>query len=379
MPSTFLIAWDKRLLSLDKFAKTCKAIPRKLLIIVASLDFCFTVVAFFGKEELKKIAFLKTDYYDTIASYIPGVVNHLSAPAGKTICCIVSVIIVIACLFRLFYRKPALLIAHSTMGHDLTVLDENLKKSFYIKLANIEHMLPSQNAQTDEIIAALKFQDKAFNTIKQTNWRSNVFYYGVAHTPLIFRLGYQFGQTQRIRLLHRFRQTEDAQEFKELPEYDNDKATFINSDLRDEFNFNTQSHELLVALATTYPIKDENLRAIDPDNKMYVYKVQVDDITMGYDFFNSYYKLRSYADRFADDIRKLVKEKNIETIHLVISSSVPFTFYLAQQMNTNQYPQIIVYQYEPGKYTWGIDVKETVPEKAVTWIQNLPDTDGLIC
>lgn len=372
MPNEFLIAWDKRLLRLDKLAITCKSIPGKLLFIVTPILMCCTIVAFSGIDGLNKVPFLKTNYYDTIASYNPRIVNHLSTPAGKVICCSVLAVILITCLFHWVYRKPALIIAHSTMGHDLTVLDENLKKSFYIKYTNIEHMLPSQNAQTDEIIAALKFQDKAFNTIRQINWRSNVFYYGVAHTPLIFRLGYQFGQTQRIRLLHRFRQTEDAQEFKELPEYDNDKATFTNTDQRDELSCNTQRHELLVALATTYPIKDENLRTIDPDNTMFVYKVQVEDRAMDYDFFNSYYKLRSYADRFAEDIRKLVKEKNIETIHLVISSSVPFTFYLAQQMNTNQCPQIIVYQYEPGKYTWGIDVKETVPEKAVTWIQTLP-------
>jgi hypothetical protein len=248
------------------------------------------------------------------------------------------------------------------MGHTLSFLDINFKKSFYAKRINVGLQIPSQNAQKEEIIQAIKSQDEAISCIKKTNWRSNIFYYGVSHPPLVFRLGHQFGQTCCIRLLHRFRVTEDAQEFKELPSNDDNKAAWVNCT---QSSGNSDSGDLLVAIGTTYSIRDEDLRTIDPDNKMHVYKVDIDDKSLGYDFFCSYGKIRSYADRLAQDIRQLVKDRNILTIHVAISSSVPFTFYLAQQMNTQQYPQIIVYHYEPGRYTWGIDIRETDPAKAV--------------
>ena len=81
----------------------------------------------------------------------------------------------------------------------------------------------------------------------------------------------------------------------------------------------------------------------------------------------AYQKIHSYADRIIDDLRKEVKERGIDIVHLVISSSVPFTFYLAQQMNTHQFCKIIVYHFDHGKYTWGIDVTEPEARKAIRW------------
>lgn len=365
MPNKFLIILDKRILGLNKIAIRCKDISAKCLKPIALFIICCEIVALLGKDELENIKFLKTSYYDTVVACFPRFVDFVSAPVGKVLFSIAALTILFVYLFRWFYRQPALLIAHSTMGHNLRRLDTNFEKSFYSKRVNVGIELPSQDAQLQNIVNAIKNQDEILTIIKRTNWRSNIFYYGVAHTPLVFRLGYQIGQTQRVRFLHRFRPTEDAQEFKELPSYDNDKAALISVDQQNERNLNVQSQELVVAIATTYPITDENLRIIDPDSTMHIYNIQVDN--KSYDFFSSYNKIRSYADRFAEDIRKIVKENNIQTIHIVISSSVPFVFYLAQQMNTNQYPQIIVYHFDNGKYTWGIDIKESDPIKAVTW------------
>ena len=360
MLNKLLKGWDKSILGLSEIAKACKAIPHKCFAIVAVFDACCAIVAFLGEDKLKDIKIINANIYDTIANFWPAFTDGLSTPTGKSVVVFITIAVFLMWALKILYRQPALLIVHSTMGHDLSNLDANFRKSFYAKRIEIGHRIPSQNASKAEIIQAIKAQDETFANIKKTNWRSIIFYYGVAHTPFIFRLGHQFGQTCRIRLLHRFRVTEDAQEFKELPCHDDNKAAWVNCIQPDN---NRQSNELLVAIATTYPIKDEDLRTIDPDNAMYIYKVEID--RKDYDFFSSYNKIRSYADRIAEDIRLLVKEKGIRTIHLAISSSVPFTFYLAQQMNTQQYPSIIVYQYEPGRYTWGIDIRETDHTKAV--------------
>ena len=366
MSNKLLAYWDHFVWKTDKVARFCKSINGKMLGIVSTLIVCCAVVSLLGTDALKNIPIIKSTYYDTIVANFPKFVDFLSADIGKVVFLIALLGVCICYSFRKWYHPFATLIAHSTMGYDLSVLHEPLKKSFWFIRKYVGEQLPSSNASEEQVIAAVYAQDESFKQIQGSNWCSTVFYYGIAHTPLVFRLGYQWGQTRGIRFLHRFRSTEDKQEFKELPQYVEEKMSFLLSDRLDAPNYNLKSKHLLVSIATTYPIKNEDLLSIDPSNAMLRYDMQVD--MMGYDFFNSYQKIRSYADRIVDDLRKMVKERGIETIHFVISSSVPFTFYFAQQMNTHQFCKIIVYHFDHGKYTWGIDVTEPEAGKAIRWV-----------
>lgn len=369
MPNKFLVIWDKCVWSLDKTARICKGFNGKFLWILVPLVGCCTAVSFLGQDSLATIPFLKSAYYDTIAARWPDFVIFLSAPVGKVVFGIIAALLIICYLFRILYRPCALLIAHSTMGHNLLSLDKSFCTAFWLKREEVGYQLPPQDASNEQVAEALRLQDKAFSVIKQKNWRSTIFYYGIAHTPLIFRLGYQFGQTASIRFLHRFRIYGAAQDFTELPETDKDKLAKLNRKYsRDP---GVQSKELLVAISTSYPIIEENLLTIDPNKTMYRYWVQVDEDDNGVDFFNSYHKIRSYADSFEADIEKIVRNWNIQTVHVVISSSVPFTFYLGQLMNNNQFRKIIVYHYDHTRFTWGIDIMESDPQKAIVWAKGL--------
>lgn len=365
MLNKLLSCFDLLVGKMDKIACFCKARNGKRLGVCSMAVLCCTVVSFMGTDALKNIPVIKSAYYDTVVANWPKFVDFLSADIGKAIFSVALLAICMCYLFRWLYRPFATLIAHSTMGHNLSLLHESLKKSFWFVRRCIDVQLPSKNASEDQIVAAICAQDELFKKIRERNWCSTVFYYGVAHTPLVFRLGFQWGQTMKIRFLHRFRSTEDEQEFQELPPYVEEKMAFRLSDRLDELNYNSNSKHMIVSIATTYPIKNEDITCIDPLNTMLRYDMQVD--LMGFDFFNSYQKIHSYADRIVYDLRERVKERGIETIHLVISSSVPFTFYLAQQMNTHQFCKIIVYHYDHGKYTWGIDVAETDAKKAIRW------------
>ena len=362
MANRFLFQCDKLIWKLDKVLRVCKRINAKLFYTLAGLVACCTVAAFSGKDSLQQISFLKNDYYDTVVNVFPEFVDLLSSSTGKILFGTISVITFLCFLIRLFYRPFALLIAHSTMGHTLS-LSSNFKKEFWFKRVNLTFRLPDTNASESGIIEAIRVQDAAFSKIQNTNWCSKIFYYGVAHTPLIFRLGYYFGQTARVHFLHRFRPNGDEQAFVELPELDNDKLAILNRyTIRAP---DTSNRELLVAISTSYSIIKENLSAIDPENKMYRYWVQISEDDNGVDFFNSYHKIRSYAKSFESDIEKFVRNWNIKTVHIVISSSVPFTFYLGQLMKNNQFNKIIVYHYDRTKFTWGIDITESDPGRSI--------------
>ena len=360
-------AIERIILSVDVVATFIKRISSKAYYTICGIDACCFITSWWGQEQLSKIEIIDRKFYETISAFAPQFADKLSSTPWKTLITALTILLLLALVIRLFYRKPALLVAHSTMGQDITQLNSKLTKEYHFKRINVEIVLDSHNVSSEQVIAAITEQDKKLAEIKAASWRSLVFYYGVAHTPLIFRLGYQIGQTKKIRFLHRFRPTEDAQEFCELPENDTDLAAFIKSDSYNEENLQVKSEELLVALASTYPIKSEDLLYIDSDKTMHRYIIQMDQSSMGFDFFSSYHKLRSYADRFTKDIRNCVKKYGITKIHLVLSSSVPFTFYLAQQMNTQQFPEIIVYHYDRGKYTWGIVIQEANANECVVW------------
>lgn len=366
MPNKFLILLDQLLWKINKIAKWCKSLNEKFFNTFFVTIVCCSIVSFLGTDTLKNIPVIKSAYYDTIVANYPQFVAFLSANIGKYLFFVLLILSIFCLLFRKIYRPVALLISHSTMGYDLSSVEQSFEKSFWFIKRRIESQAVLQNASKEKVVEAICKQDDFFKRLNAENWCSTVFYYGVAHTPLVFRFGYQWGQSKTIRFLHRFRPTENEQTFNELPIYVEEKTSFLRSDRFDVDNYNLHSKDLLVSLATTYAIKDTDLSSIDPSNSMLRYKIEVD--MLGYDFFNSYQKIHSYADRIVSDLREFVKEREIETIHIVISSSVPFTFYLAQQMNTNQFCKIIVYHYDHGRYTWGIDITELNAEKAVKWI-----------
>ncbi|WP_369282210.1 SAVED domain-containing protein [Oscillibacter sp. GMB15532] len=74
---------------------------------------------------------------------------------------------------------------------------------------------------------------------------------------------------------------------------------------------------------------------------------------------------------FEADIEEIVRKWNIQTVHVFISSSVSFTFYLGQLMNNNQFRKIIVYHYDNTQFIWGIDIMRSGPQKAIVWAKGL--------
>ena len=360
----FLKLGDKILKNLEKFGKLCRSIHKRTIFTILGIDACCTIVSFWGNTELDKLTFIDRDYFDTIIAHFPGVVKFLSAPIGRIFFAAFTFILLTILGFHYLYRRPALLISHSTMGHDVSCVEKSFSKTYVSRKAPIVLEMPRDGITREQLTRAISSQDKIFNETIKNDWHSTIFYYGVAHTPLVFRLGYNVGQTKNIMFLHRFRPTENAQEFKEIAEYDDDRTAFLIESPLNTSETNSHSAELVIAIGTTYPILDEDIDTLGLGKDILVYKVQLDKESIGFDFFKSYHKIRSYADRIVSDVRGIVKARLINKIHIVLSTSVPFTFYLAQQMNTNQYPTIIVYHFSNGKYVWGINIQEEASDKA---------------
>jgi len=125
----------------------------------------------------------------------------------------------------------------------------------------------------------------------------------------------------------------------------------------------------LLIFSVQFSVANPNIDTLGLGKDTLVYKVQLDKESYGFYFSKSYHKIRSYADRIVSDIREIIKTQHVNTIHMVLSTSVPFTFYLAQQVNTNQYPPINVYHFSNGRYVLGINVQEEATEKAIIMLE----------
>ena len=65
------------------------------------------------------------------------------------------------------------------------------------------------------IVDAIRIQDTLIEeALNDCDKSTELFYYGIAHIPLIFRAGFQVGDEGKVRLLHKYRN--DQPLFKEV-------------------------------------------------------------------------------------------------------------------------------------------------------------------
>ena len=175
-------------------------------------------------------------------------------------------------------------------------------------------------------------------------------YMGISHTPLILRAGMKMTDGNVLRLFHKKR---GESFYTEL----NDEATYPELRIEKKVK-NPKSNELIVAISTSFQIEDLQLNIFDPINKN-VLKFKSDNLDV--DSILSKKQVDSYINFILREVRDFVNENDIEKIHLVISSSVAFTFALGQRLTTSYDKEIIIYNYEARsseKYPWGLKLFE---------------------
>ncbi|MDY6228061.1 MAG: SAVED domain-containing protein [Clostridium sp.] len=171
-------------------------------------------------------------------------------------------------------------------------------------------------------------------------------YMGISHTPLILRAGMKMTDGNVLRLFHKKR---GDVFYTELSNEDTYPELRIEKKVK-----NPNSKELIVAISTSFQIEDSQLNIFDPINKN-VLKFKSDKLDV--DSILSKKQVDSYINFVLREVRSFVSENDIEKIHLVISSSVAFTFALGQRLTTSYDKEIIIYNYEARsteKYPWGI-------------------------
>ena len=331
----------------EKLKKTIIGVPktiyRALFLILLLID----AIGFNLEPMLKKIEIcnVAADYNSLIAIF-PSITQI--AQDYKY----VFLALTVATFVLWMYRPKLFLVKQISFSPDIAEVHPDILKKYRVKETEINQCTAMK--RTDTIVNAIIEQDKIAESILIGRKSSSLCYYGIAHTPLVFRLGFKMGDQNNLMLLHRIR-TNDSQ-FEEWTE----EGGYSTITPR-ENNTLITSNELIVSVSTSIKISDQDLDSLQPENK---HILAFESNNLMFDSITSYKCAESYRNAIMISIRDYVKKYGIQKIHLVISSSVAFTFFLGQAFSAQHDPITVVYHFQNGTYPWGICINESA-EKAL--------------
>lgn len=136
----------------------------------------------------------------------------------------------------------AIIISHSSFSNDQSAHDSSIVSGYSVKEKDINLV---NHMARHNIVDAIRIQDTLIEeALNDCDKSTELFYYGIAHIPLIFRAGFQVGDEGKVRLLHKYRN--DQPLFKEVSS-DPDNCTVM---LETSTRSNTKaSREMLVVIA----------------------------------------------------------------------------------------------------------------------------------
>ena len=327
---------------MKKSMKIYKKIAGYVIVPLIVLD----VVAFSAGEWIEKIEVGEVAAWKhTVENFMPDyIINNISCARFPLL------ILTIVTILLLFYRKRMVLICHASFSSEMALVDnEEIEKEYYIKKQKIDLCDCICRSALGE---AIDIQDEVIKNVSEKH-DYEIGYYGIAHTPFIFRAGFNVGDQRKVHLFHRVRDNEAL--FKEL----NKGKDGWDDTLEEikELNKGSKSQELYAAIGTTFPIKTEEISSINKNNG---HVLIFQSSALGFDVLGSYEQANNLRNQILKTIRDRVKKYNIRKLHLMISSSVAFTFLLGTSFSAQHDPEIIVYHYENGQYTWGISMTKMV-------------------
>lgn len=326
----------------DKIAKYCKEF-KKYMKIAAIVFFILFLMSLGINDKLKDISFFNiSTIYKTIVAIMPqalyDVLDKYRVQLG-----ILDVVVILLTIVAHLYKPQLGLICHTSMSPDIATVNAKMLSEYHSIIFNIELAGVMEN---NNIVEAMDMQDTKVKSIIKNRKGQLLGYYGIAHTPLIFRMGYHFGDQNNIKLFHKKRNNSSCFE-----EWTHDSSLDV---IRcKEKNQGCKSEELVVSVSTSFEIKENELVSL---NKSTRHLLMCTSNNLSFDEIYSYVLADAFRNQIMTNIRDVVKKHGITTIHMAISSSVAFTFFLAAAFSRQHDPTIIVYHYENGKYIWGINM-----------------------
>ena len=330
------------------------SVLKKVTLVSGSIN-----VVYLAKIFIKPISEIFLELKSETLKDIIGIIMDINMILQKCQWLIILTIPIFCICLLIYYIKykykdsetiNEVIIGHSSMS--TTKFKVETRTNYKIEEINVIDEMNDATENYDNIKYAIHKQDKFIEQFKQNiNNEEEYGYMGIAHTPLILQMGNKIGDELYFNLFHKDRNSE---KFKKLENSDEFEDLKIDTEI-----LNENSDELIVGLSTTYKINYNELNVFKPEQKnLIIFSCD----TLDFDVINSRTQITSYVGFMMKKIREISKDKNINKIHMVLSTSVAMTFALGQAISLNNDPNIIIYHYDRNdsrKYTWGLDLSKT--------------------
>lgn len=172
----------------------------------------------------------------------------------------------------------------------------------------------------------------------------------VGNIPSAFMLGYELDDANKKLYFHKNRNNPLDDNFHILKDVHSSIKMRLNKQENDECD----SGDLMVIIQLTQPIKNTDLAGILESND-YILRYEVPE-QIDYDIIESAEQANNYAQQIVNDIAEVQKKSNICKIKICIAASSAFVFALGTKFSKTQNIDIVVYQFDKDKYSWGINV-----------------------
>lgn len=252
--------------------------------------------------------------------------------------------------------KGLLLIRHQSLdpllseaiGDDLPASLRSLKRTE--AAIDLTHLF--MNGRLEDPWVAINEQQEKTNEIQhlfKVNTNIELGYYGIAHIPLVFLLGYQLNIRKPINLFEHNRQNN---RWNLLQTADSYPDLIVKKSATD--NFGTDA---VLKFGISYPILDSDVAQVVRGPKLTV-DLKMPNPTP--DEVRNIDQLEVYARIFRgvlDDIHNL--DAQISQVHVFYAGPVSLAFRCGQLISPTIHPKVLVYNYfirDEPKYKWGICV-----------------------
>lgn len=251
-----------------------------------------------------------------------------------------------------FIDHIARILMHSSIFESLSDINKDvIDETYRCKYFKIDQL---RLVQKNDIVGALKKQDAIVKRWGRSSSNSLMVYYGIAHTPFVFRAGNTAGSGNNYLILHKKHNA--TAEFCRLDNLVNQHKYICRK-------VEGQGEEVVLAISTSYAISDNELKSIDKENKMRKYYFSFrNPKELGLDSINDLGSIRAFVDLIIHTIVVESKKDLISKVHLAIASSVALTFYMGSVWRDTYCPDVVVYHYQNNGYPWGVDMKKPIEE-----------------
>jgi len=260
------------------------------------------------------------------------------------------------------YQKNLLLIRHQSLDPIMPdairdELPDDLRNMPYIEYAiDLTHLF-SDGRLTNPRLAISEQQEKT-NEIRQlykANPHLELAYYGIAHIPLVFWLGYQLNARKSINIFEHNRENNKWNLLQVATTFPDLLVRGVSD------NAGSSGTDVIIKFGISYPVMDSDLNQIAIESRSTM-ELTLSSPTL--DVVRNVGQLEKYALAFRamlDEIHNF--STPINRIHVFYAGPVSLAFRCGQLISPTIHPKILVYNYssqDTPKYKWGIQVNTPV-------------------